>query len=259
MSEYINLCDLTKPGTQLRIIADIFQNNIDKPITKRYIEREYVFKYMHKNVTYPILSEEEHRNQLLEAPGDVQRQLRTFYDKFKKYGLKQEGTPGKNKKNKDDILTYTWTPIKSDMVINIHPVARNIFKNKESVNNFMKSKKNKCELCDASNKDERLAVDHWRAHSIYKVDDEKIAVLLCETCNNIHHNHDASKCMINNKDNIKYIQNWIEIEKRVRACGFDPNADDLATQKINIQIIKDYYTNELKVPLSENFWGILNE
>jgi hypothetical protein len=252
MSEYINLSDLTKRGTQLGLIAEIFEDNVGKPITKRYIEKEYTFKYMHKNVTYPIVSEEEHRNQLLEAPGDVQRQLRTFHDKFKKYGLKQEGKTGKKE---DNNVIYTWTPkLKTDMETKIQPAARNIFKTKKMVNDFMKSKKNKCELCDDSNKDERLAVDHWRAHSIYNVDDEKIAVLLCETCNNIHHNYDASKCMINNKDNIKYIQNWVKIEKRVRDCGFMPNEHDKNTQNNNIQFIKDYYTNELNVPLQENFW-----
>lgn len=184
------------------------------------------------------------------APGDVQRQLRTFHDKFKRYGLVREG--------EGETIKYIWTPKKkSDLDTIIRPALRNIFKSDLERDAFIQSKEDKCELCGISSKEERLAVDHWRAHSVYNIDEQGIAVLLCETCNNIHHNYDASKCIVNNKNNIKYIKNWIKVEKRVREMGYLPNEEDLKTQGENIQKVIEYY--ETIQPIAPEFWEGLAE
>ena len=251
-NECFNLVEMTKEGTQLRTIAVIFENNISNPISKRDIEKEYTARTMATKITFPVTftSMEELVATLDYAPGDVQRQLRTFHDKFKRYGLVREG--------EGETIKYIWTPKKkSDLDTIIRPALRNIFKSDLERDAFVQSKEDKCELCGISSKEERLAVDHWRAHSVYNVDEQGIAVLLCETCNNIHHNYDASKCIVNNKNNIKYIKNWIKVEKRVREMGYLPNEEDLKTQGENIQTVIEYY--ETIQPLAPEFWEGLSE
>jgi hypothetical protein len=250
--QYFNLVEMTKEGTQLRTIAVIFENNISNPISKRDIEKEYTARTMASKISFPLtFTSMEHLIASLDyAPGDVQRQLRTFHDKFKRYGLVREG--------EGDSIKYIWTPKKkSELDTIVRPALRNIFKTDLERDAFVQSKEDKCELCEISSKEERLAVDHWRAHSVYNVDEQGIAVLLCEKCNNIHHNYDASKCIVNNKDNIKYIKNWIKTEKKVREMGYLPNEEDLKTQGENIQKVNEYY--ETMHPLAPEFWEGLVE
>jgi hypothetical protein len=305
-NECFNLVEMTKEGTQLRTIAVIFENNIGNPISKRDIEKEYTARTMAAKISFPItFTSMEHLIASLDyAPGDVQRQLRTFHVKFKRYGLvrKENPTnkpPGLSSLNRDklvalslkynmgsvdgvtnkkltkdelkkqiqncdlyqeeldnyenDNILYIWNPKKkSDLDTIVRPALRNIFKTDLDRDAFVQSKEDKCELCEISSKEERLAVDHWRAHSVYNIDEQGIAVLLCETCNNIHHNYDASKCIVNNKDNIKYIKNWIKTEKKVREMGYLPNEEDLKTQGENIQTVNVYY--ETMHPLPPEFW-----
>jgi len=312
-NEYFNLVEMTKEGTQLRTIAVIFENNISNPISKRDIEKEYTTRTMAANVTFPVtFTSVEHLIESLDyAPGDVQRQLRTFHVKFKRYGLVRKENPTnkppglsslnrdklvalclkynidtvvdvftkkngvtKKKLTKDELkkqiqncdlyqeeldnyendnILYIWTPKKkSELDTIVRPALRNIFKSDLERDAFVQSKEDKCELCEISSKEERLAVDHWRAHSVYNIDEQGIAVLLCETCNNIHHNYDASKCIVNNKNNVKYIKNWIKTEKKVREMGYLPNEEDLKTQGENIQKVIEYY--ETIQPLAPEFW-----
>ena len=309
--QYFNLVEMTKGDTQLRTIAVIFETNIRNPISKRDIEKEYTARTMAANLTFPItFTSVEHLIESLDyAPGDVQRQLRTFHVKFKRYGLvrKENPTnkpPGLSSLNRDKLVTlclkynidtvdgvtkkkltkdelkkqikncdlyqeeldtyendnilYIWNPKKkSELDTIVRPALRNIFKSDLERDAFVQSKEDKCELCGISSKEERLAVDHWRAHSVYNVDEQGIAVLLCETCNNIHHNYDASKCIVNNKNNVKYIKNWIKVEKRVREMGYLPNEEDLKTQGENIQTVIEYY--ETIQPLAPEFWEGLVE
>ena len=250
--EYFNLSKMTKKGTQHRLIADNFERNIGVPISKRDVEKDYTIRIMAVKIQFPhaFISMDELVASLNCAPGDVQRQLRTFHDKYRRYGLLRRGV-GKD-------IAYTWNPKKkSDLDTILRPAARNIFKTDQERDVFVNSKENKCELCLTSSKKERLAVDHWRAHSVYNIDEQGIAVLLCETCNNIHHNYDASKCIVNNKNNIVYIKNWIKIEKKVRDLGFPPNEDDLKTQYENIQKVNEYY--DTIHPFSSEFWEGLDK
>jgi hypothetical protein len=241
-------------------------------------------------------------------PGDLQRQVRTFYDKFNKYGLqrieldkkvkeksiplskeqlqlllaakglstvgkkqelvqrlKADGNQAKaeNEENdqnveddeedeeKQENVTYIWRPISEDEYnwINGQPkVPRNIFATEADRDAFLNKYDKKCEICGDTN---RLAVDHWRAHSVYGIDTSDIAVLLCETCNNIHHNVDASKIMIKKQSDLKCVKNWINIEKRVREKGFMPNPADQLAQNQHIQQVLDYYQSEHQLDIAE--------
>ena len=90
-------------------------------------------------------------------------------------------------------------------------------------------------MCGTSAKDNeclRLVVDHWRAHSIYNIDSENIAVLLCEKCNNIHHNKDASQIALKYKSDMRIVTNWRNKELEIRSKGYMPNnADPSSTRK----------------------------
>lgn len=252
----INIMDLVNTGkktsSQLIEIAKIFSENIGNPIGKREIEKRYAlsvaFSSLDKEKSWKLDDIIKECNWL---PGDVQRQLRTFHDNFSKYGLERTG------KSKD--IVYTWNPITMDeykKITEIQNVHRNIFKSDTEYNNFCQSRCHKCEICGSN---ERLAVDHWRAHSVYKIDNQGIAVLLCEKCNNIHHNFDASKIITSYKDNTLFIKNWINIEKRVRDAGFPPNKSDLDTQNINIQKVNAHHKTLVGEPYPSTFWRGLDK
>ena len=233
----------TKPNTQMRIIAEIFENNKNIPISKKELENQFGIRYIAKNIKYPIhLTCVEDLIGAVEAlPGDLQRTIRTFYDKFKDYGVSQTGELVS--------ITYTYSPILlSECDIIIKKVARQLFNETDRIA-FIQSKNNKCQLCSSQ---KRLAIDHWRSHSVYNINDKRIAVLLCETCNNTHHNFDASHCIKKNME-IKYVKNWITIEKNIRSYGFYPNDNDLKTQRENIIKVNEYYDSMLS-PLSIDFW-----
>lgn len=244
MSENYSLIENTNPNTQMRLLATIFENKINIYISKSDLETEFVIRWLLRNTALPIVltSIEESFEHFDKSPGDVQRQLRTFYHKFKDYGLTQlvsNKTPG-----------YIYIPkLKTDCECIIRPAARNLF-NTQSRKDFMNYHKNKCQLCYSNT---RLAIDHWRAHSVYNIDDKQLAVLLCEKCNNIHHNFDASRCIEKNIDSIKYIQNWITIETNIRSLGFEPNEEDLRTQHDNMVKV-NYYYDSLLTPLNIHFW-----
>ena len=248
IDSYVSLIDLTTPSTQLRLIAEIFNNQPRVPIPKREVERQFAIRHMSINNIYPFVvnSIQDLLDKLGFAPGDLQRQLRTFFEKFSKYGLHKQG-------DGDDIV-YTFDPIpKSECEAIVRPALRNIFKNKVERDLFIQSKSGKCQLCTST---ERLAIDHWRAHSVYNIDDPKIAILLCEKCNNTHHNFDASHCIKKNKE-VPYLRNWIKIEKEIRGYGFEPNEVDLNTQRESIAHVNNHYCQN-GLPLPDSFWeGLL--
>ena len=129
-------------------------------------------------------------------------------------------------------------------------------KTDSEIDTFFKEKKNKCEMCGTCKTDNeilRMAIDHWRAYSTYNIDDPKIAVLLCEKCNNIHHNYDASKIALKYKYNILIVKNWIKKENEIRNNGYMPNEDDIKTQRQNIQSLTDYY-KEIDLSIPNDFW-----
>jgi len=228
----------TKKETQLFTLAKIIEKN--PIIHKNMLESLFVIHELKKFGINNLNEIEEAVIQgKIKIPGDVQRQLRTFYKINQKYGLSYE------KK------IYAWKPIlEKDLECIIRPAARNIFKTAEERIQFIKDKKYICEICEC--KPDRGAIDHFRAHSIYNIDDKYIAVHLCEKCNNIHHNHDASILISKEKNNLTIIKNWIKIENRIKKkCP--PNETDLVQQKKNINIVNEYFTeNNILVP--EEFW-----
>lgn len=275
-TEFVSLVDLTKKKTkggkendevtQLRRIAEVFDTHPHIPISKREVEKRFAVSEMFAKIKYPITitSQQDAVDKLDNAPGDLQRQVRTFFDKFSEYGLHKQEKNKKEKKKKakktqepdddSDNVMYTFIPIsKADSETIVRPALRNIFKNKVERDGFIRSKGGKCQLCLSK---KRLAVDHWRAHSVYNIDDPRIAILLCEKCNNTHHNFDASHCIKKNKD-VSYLRNWIKIEKEIRGYGFKPNEVDLNTQRESIEHVNNYYC-ENKNPLQDSFWeGLL--
>ena len=102
---YVSLIDLTTAHTQSRLIAEIFNNQPHVPIPKREVERQFAIRHMSKNNIYPIVINciQDLLDILENAPGDLQRTLRTFFEKFSKYGLHKQG-------DGDDIV-YTFIPI----------------------------------------------------------------------------------------------------------------------------------------------------
>jgi len=247
---------MTRIGNQNRILATIFEKNRGEWLKKRDIDTKFTLRVMLKSYEpneIPSNVEELEEN-ADPPPGDPQRDLRTFYTKFKKYGLEQREKV--NGKEEGTPLMYRWNPIpKSESENIIHPAARNIFKTQNLIDKFIKSKNNMCEMCGRnSNNDDvvRMAIDHWRSHSKYNIDDPRIAVLLCEHCNNIHHNHDACKIALKYKENTSIIKKWIEKEKGIREEGFYPNETDLRQQNEAYTQINDYH--ESINPLGKEFW-----
>lgn len=243
--QMFSLIENTKPDSQMRLLAEIFESKPHIPISKSDLETNFVINWLFKNITFPIeiSSTADIFEYVDKAPGDVQRQLRTFYDRFKEYGLSYS--------NENKNVMYTYIPkLKSECEDIIIPAPRNLFNNETSKDDFIHSRGRKCELC---HNDNRLAIDHWRAHSVYNINDKRIAVLLCEQCNNIHHNFDASHCIEKNMTNIQYIKNWVHIENKIRSLGFEPNKDDLKTQNENIMKVNAYYSS-LSSPLKIGFW-----
>ena len=239
-------------GSQFEIIATIFENNIHRSLTKRDIEKEFGLRYCFQHVQFPqtFQSMEDMISQSMPLPGDVQRALRNFYTKFQKYGLECHEEEEKSKRK----IVYVWNPkLLSEFDTTVCETMRNIFKTKAKIEVFKSLHHNVCELCDS---DKRLSIDHWRAYSTYHIDDENIAVLLCEKCNNIHHNRDAIHCVKKNADDINYLKKWVQIETRIQQHGFMPNEKDaMYQQKIQQQITHRWEVHH-KTPLPSNFWDI---
>jgi len=255
MTTSVCLLELVKTkNSQKYILAQIFNKNKGIWLPKREVEKQLVLLWSFRNITDNDIKTYSNKDELIShvayVPGDIQRDLRLFYDMFRKYGLE------KKEKSTTDILSYRWNPINKNELDNIvHPAARNIFKTEIQLSDFLKKKDNKCEMCEKSSTDNntlRMAVDHWRAHSVYNIDSEDIAVLLCEQCNNVHHNYDGSKIALKNKDNTKIIKNWVMKEKEIRSKGFYPNKSDLQQQKDIIEQISEYHITINK--LTSDFW-----
>ena len=237
--------------TNVSLLLKIFmKREYGVEIPKRLIEKEFGLSLSLQKINFAnITTLEDLIKEADYLPGDLQRDVRTFYNNFKKFGVRKKGD-GKR-------MVYYWVPISQEeynSIKNIN-IPRNIFKTETEKNEFIKTKNGRCEICFGN---ERLCIDHWRAHSVYQIDDPRIAVLLCEKCNNIHHNLDASVMLEKNRDNLSAIKNWIHIEKRVRANGFLPNKEDTKQQNARIKETNNYYLEnvgpftellEMKLPI----------
>lgn len=227
------------PHSQKYILATIFHIHKGRPLTKREIEKEYSLRVSMKDIKFPATFEniESLLEKCQQIPGDVQRDLRLFHDKYTRYGLEKSG--------ERTNTTYCWNPINKK---ELEPICkRNIFTLDER-ENFIKNKHHKCELCGkcdirSNEEGDVMAIDHWRAHKTYKIDSPNIAVLLCQKCNNIHHDNDASKIALKYKENTSIVDNWLNIEKRICDKGpfYYPNEQDRTEQIKNIETIVNYH------------------
>jgi len=252
IEEKYSLIENTREGTQLRILAEIFEENNGKELSKREIEKIFGFKVSCSHIDFKTIDNlEDLITNSKKLPGDLQRDLRTFYTKFEKYGLKKT----EKKDSEDNTLKYIWNPVNKfeDFV---KKCPRDLFKNKKDRFEFCESKENKCELCEKSC--DRMAIDHWRAHSVYNIDNIDIAVLLCEQCNNIHHNHDAVKVAKKYHNNIGIIENWVKIESRMQKSKCMPNEEDKKEQLETIKYITGKLTEKSIIP-DDNLWKGLNK
>ena len=252
-SDKYNLDKEIRHGTQKYYIMKILEECQGEYISKRELEREFSFRWAFREINDDEkLTKFEFIKKACNIPGDVQKRIRDTYKEMKKYGMECIGDR--------ETLKYRWNPIKREQLEDIiHPCARNLLKTDKEIKDFYKLKKNKCEMCGASKTDEqtrRMAIDHFRAHSKYNIDNKCIGVLLCEKCNNIHHNYDACKIALTYKDNLKIVKNWVKKEKEMRDKGFLPNEEDLALQKKVISEIIEYYQDIN--PINNEFWEGLN-
>ena len=143
-----NLVENTKKDTQLRKIAEIFEDNVGTPIASTKINTIYSLNFCFSNIHKPFNQEDlkdvssyDDLNRYIQKvflendvtlPGDVQRQLRTFNDKFKDKGLTCYKTKGKKSRP-----IYKWDPKPlSEIELIVPPAARNIFKKQKDLENF---------------------------------------------------------------------------------------------------------------------------
>ena len=230
----VNLLSYCKKDSQIRIIAKIFHNNENIPLKKRDIEKEYVFRVMFKNIDCSNMNNINiSYKQLLCPPGDVQRDLRLFFDRFKRYGLEKNGTR--------ENIVYTWKPLFERELYRISPyICRNLYSlNERKI--IIEQKINICEICDKS--DDRMCIDHWRAYNTYRINDKKLGIVLCEKCNNIHSDRDSIKIVEKNLGNINILEKWSKIEYSMRLKGFIPNTFDAEYQNQILDICKNFFNN----------------
>lgn len=230
--------NVKKRKTQFHILFLIFkQIGYDNFISKSDLEWNFTMRYISDSIP-----KDEHDKIMVDIndkvylgrtmPGDVQRQIRSFYDKFKCYGLEQRGSRG-------STLGYIWnSEYKFKDIDHTIKVSRNLYKNKKERDTIIKERGEKCEVCSSTYK---ICIDHWRSHSIYKIEDRQIAVCLCEKCNNIHSNKDSILILKKYRDNIAYILNWINIENEKRNLGYLPNFYDILLQNETINNLVDYH------------------
>jgi len=254
MTQLYSILKNKKSTTQKYTLAQIFDKRPNEWISKRELEKIYGLTCAFKDLDFPITinRKEELINMCALLSGDLQRDIRICFDDNKRFGLLKRG--------KGKTIEYCWEPKTLEETNDIeNPAARNIFKTEKEKIMFKESKHYKCEICDIHSKDSRMAIDHWRPHQTYDIDDPRIAVLLCEKCNNIHHNYDGAVLAKKYMDNLTIVKRWVAIEERVCKAGFTPGPLDKKQQLEIIFLIKKKYENEEDINIGENFWkGIDN-
>jgi hypothetical protein len=99
-----------RKGTQTETLLQIYlKRGYCSPITKCEIEKVYWFTTF-KDVKFNggiIINDIDQIVQMSRnLPGDVERQLRSFYDKYHAYGLQRDG--------EGDAIRYCWLPISEE-------------------------------------------------------------------------------------------------------------------------------------------------
>jgi len=244
-SEYYDLRSQHSPNTNKWFIAKLFEENLGIPLSSREIDSIYSLQVLehilNSNGIHTLASSNVadifrelltlvRNNPNIKLPGDPQKQRRDFYNTPRLHSL-----PHKYHGIIQDGKEYTYTPMRISE-INDAICDRRSF-TREFRDRFMQEKGCKCEMCGNSYEVERLCIDHGRSFDNYGITDEKIAVLLCITCNNIKNNGSAIKIVEHNLDQIEYhFRNFLKIEKRLTENGF-PSSEEEKTE-VN-EIIRD--------------------
>lgn len=165
------------------LISEIFERNKDKVLTHGQITTEYGNKW------------QQIKGKL---PGDLQRGLRTFFDKAKLYGVVKIG------RNQ-----YKYTPILKNTTILCEKDKNRTFTTRIR-NKIIEKFNRKCAYCKNDTKYVKEVIDHWIPHSDNGKTILDNGVLLCEQCN------------VTKKDKnpffvpLKIIQRTIEIDKNIK-------------------------------------------
>ena len=224
------LSEKHRKNTQVWFIAKIFEKNPFKWLSGKKINSIYSLKYVRYTHGGDITLDEmikKAEDGTLEIPGDVQRQLRTFYDDHCLNGLKYRKT------GKGSEKEYYFDPTVPETIIKKPPrqFTDEIKKKVEGTT------ENKCEVC--GNTEDDMNADHWRSYKHYHAEYSNIStqgncVWLCQKCNIIK--SDRSGIHLVRKRRCSYTV-WFNIEQRITRNGFPAN--DKEQKEIN-KIRKKY-------------------
>ena len=145
-----------KQGTQARIIAEIFWERQGEEISSRELQTQYGLRYLESQtgISNPTILEILGTGAIL--PGDLQRQVRTFYKTHRNNGLIE-----KNPESKRNMI-YIFKP---KLISEITPQVRDTrCYSREVSDNLMRKHNGCCEFCHKRSL--RMAIDHWREDSI---------------------------------------------------------------------------------------------
>jgi len=248
-----------RPGKQLHIIAQIFEDNPNIWISSIEINTNFCLKWIYNQIIrqkLPLnigdLLNLNINDLSIKIPGDIQRQLRTFYNLHGHHGIEQtmiNGTPH-----------YRFDP--NIIHININYEPRNM--PSESRNEVLEINNRICESCqqltDQNIAHLRPCGDHWRSWDKYRgfpnISTIGNCVLLCSTCNNIKSNRSGIHLVRKGKCTM---ERWKEIEKRITNNGFPPNTEEhneiqlILTQiNMNKELVMDPELKELSEPSTTN-------
>jgi len=221
-----NLRSYCRKGTQLHLIADIFEKNPNIRLSSKQICTAYSLQWLmnqcnEKSLTTDIaeLLKLDITQLNVEMPGDVQRQLRTFHDHHGHHGITQtfEGaTP-----------YYIYDPSIIHCTIKFQPRS---FAN-DDIKMIRYRNNNRCECCGIPT-DEKIprikpCADHWRSwsryHLVSNISSEGNCVLLCQTCNISKSNKPGIHLV---RKGICSLITWQAIEDRITRNGFPPNEEE---------------------------------
>ena len=213
-------------NTQLWYIAKIFETYPEQWISGNSINTKYVgmvFFMQGQQFGYSDAKTSEIINDPRFAiPGDVQRQLRTFYDTHNKNGISFRFT-GKGKSKE-----YYFEP--SAEVVTLTKPKRMFT---DEVKDIVRERcSNKCECC--GNTEYEMCSDHWRSYHHYyeeypNITTEGNCVWLCETCNIIKKDRSAIHLVRKGKCSMDVYET---IEARITENGFPISEEELADNEL---------------------------
>ena len=220
-----------KQGTQARIIAEIFWERQGEEISSRELQTQYGLRYLEAQtgIANPTILEILGTGAIL--PGDLQRQVRTFYKTHRNNGLIE-----KNPESKRNMI-YIFKP---KLISEITPQVRDTrCYSREVSDNLMRKHNGCCEFCHKRSL--RMAIDHWRPYDNTGVTDPRGAVLLCEQCNNIKSSRSAIH-LVHPTHHPEWYSRYAAIEKRITDAGFPPSPLEQQEIQNTMSLLEEWLT-----------------